>query len=209
MRCPIRPATALVALSVAVATGCMSIPDARYVYQDGEYGVIGIPRNTSIGKKDFRAQAHELMIQHFPQGYEIVRAEEVVEGERTLDTARKIELDSEPALAALNQMIKVGKFARSTSLDQKDSVKITESRIIYRRKPNNATAGQDGFARIATLEPEFYIDPNQVVRKELKDGTYLAKKEPAKTETKDMKETKTAENKTDSSVQKASIPAPK
>lgn len=188
----------------------MSTPDARYVYQDGQYGVIGIPRNTSIGKKDFRAQAHELMIKHFPEGYEIVRAEEVVEGERTLDTARKIELDTEPVVAALNQMIKIGKLNKVESLDQKDSVKITESRIIYRRKPDGPGSGRDGFAMVSTLSPDLYIDPNQVVRKELKDGTYLAKKDAAKTDAKST-ETKTASatganSKTDPSVQKASTP---
>ena len=83
-------AVAMLGLTVS---GCMTPPDARYVYQDGQYGVIGIPRNTSLGKKDYRAQAYELMARHFPEGFEIVRAEEVVEGERTLDTARKVELD--------------------------------------------------------------------------------------------------------------------
>src|SRR5450432_2658171 len=114
---------AALAVVCTCGVGCMTTPDARYVYQDGQFGVIGIPRNTSIGKKNFREQAHELMIKHFPEGYEIVRAEEVVEGDRTLDTARKVELDSEPGFAALNQMIKVGKFAKVTSSDQKDSLK--------------------------------------------------------------------------------------
>ena len=161
--------------------GCMTPPDARYVYQDGEYGVIGIPRNTSLGKKDYRAQAHELMARHFPEGYEIVRAEEVIEGERTLDTARKIELDSEPGVAALNQMIKVGKFAKSTSLDQKDSLKITESRIIYRRKPDGTATGHDGFTAVANLAPEFYLDPNQEVRKGIKEATLLARRRRRRT----------------------------
>jgi hypothetical protein len=165
---------------LSVGVGCMTTPDARYVYQDGQYGVIGIPRNTSIGKKDFREQAHELMIKHFPEGYEIVRAEEVVEGERTLDTARKLEVDSEPGVAALNQYLKLGKFAKSTSLDQKDSLKITESRIIYRRKPDGKTTGHDGFTALADLSPEYYIDPNQIVRKEIKEGTLVAKKDAPK-----------------------------
>jgi hypothetical protein len=211
MRRNIWRVTAL-AVSCLSGVGCMSTPDARYVYQDGQYGVIGIPRNTSIGKKDFREQAHELMIRHFPEGYEIVRAEEVVEGERTLDTARKVEVDSEPGVAAWNQMIKVGKFAKSTSSDQKDSLKITESRIIYRRKPDGKPTGHDGFTALADLSPEFYIDPNQIVRKELKDGTYLAKKDGApKPDDKDKKvaDAKPKDAKTDSDVQKASSPESK
>jgi hypothetical protein len=192
--------------------GCMTSPDARYVYQDGEFGVIGIPRNSSLGKKNYREQANELMIKHFPEGFEIVRAEEVVEGERTLDTARKVELDSEPGVAALNQMIKVGKFARSTSLDQKDSLKITESRIIYRRKVEGKPTGRDGFSALANLSPEFYIDPNHEVRKGLKEGQLLVKKDPeavsrpldkdkklAEAEEKDKKD-----GKADHEVQKAS-----
>ncbi len=88
----------LVALwsSIWAAAGCQSVPDARYVYQDGEFGVIGIPRNSPYGRKDYNLQARELMTRHFPEGYEIVRAEEVVEGERTLDTAIKKELATEP-----------------------------------------------------------------------------------------------------------------
>jgi hypothetical protein len=183
----------------------MSAPDARYVYQDGQYGVIGVPRNTSLGKKDYRAQAHELMIQHFPEGYEIVRAEEVVEGERTLDSARKVELDTEPGVAALNQMIKIGKLAKVESLDQKDSVKITECRIIYRRKPDGRQVGNDGFASVTTLSPELYIDPNQILRKDLKEGTNLAKKDAAKP---DGKDSKAPDPKSDPAIQKAGAPTP-
>jgi hypothetical protein len=199
---------AALAVVCLMGVGCMSTPDARYVYQDGQYGVIGIPRNTSIGKKDYREQAHELMIRHFPDGYEIVRAEEVVEGERTLDTARKLEVDSEPGVAALNQYLKLGKIAKSESLDQKDSLKITESRIIYRRKPDGKVTGHDGFTALADLSPEFYIDPNQIVRKELKDGPLLAKKDGAKPTDKKLADAKDKDKdnkdaKPDPEVQKA------
>lgn len=178
-------------LCVSLA-GCMVPPDARYVYQDGQYGVIGIPRNSPLGKKDYRSQALELMTRHFPEGFEIVRAEEVVEGERTLDTAHKVELDSEPAVAALNQMIRVGKFAKSESLDQKDSIKITESRILYRKKPDGPGAGRDGFSSLASLSPEFYLDPNKEIREGIREAL-LAKREGSKLEvkTKLLVETKT------------------
>jgi hypothetical protein len=181
-------------LSVGLV-GCMAPPDARYVYQDGQYGVIGIPRNTPLGKKDYRSQALELMTRHFPEGFEIVRAEEVVEGERTLDTARKIELDSEPGVAALNQMIKVGKFSKLESLDQKDSIKITESRILYRRKPDGPVVGHDGFSAVVNVSPELYIDPNKEVREGIREAL-LAKKEASKTDdkTKMLVEVKTKVN---------------
>jgi hypothetical protein len=204
----------LVASFCCGLVGCMAPPDARYVYQDGQYGVIGIPRNTSLGKKDYRAQAFELMARHFPEGYEIVRAEEVVEGDRTLDTARKIELDSEPGIAALSQMIKIGKFAKSTSLDQKDSVKITESRILYRRRPDGAAPGHDGFTNVANLSPELYIDPNDDVRKGVKEAMLLAKKEKdaaakADDKSKQVADARSKDGKPDPAVQKAGDSAAK
>jgi hypothetical protein len=209
----IRSQGVTVALFCLGLGGCMTPPDARYVYQDGQYGVIGIPRNTPLGKKDYRAQALELMTRHFPEGYEIVRAEEVVEGERTLDTARRIELDSEPGVAALNQMIKVGKFAKSTSLDQKDSIKITESRILYRRKPDGPSRGRDGFAsgELAKLGPEYYLDPNDDIRKGIKEALMLVQKQKEaagakpddKAKQQQVADAKSKDPKTDPAVQKA------
>lgn len=159
-------AAVLATIGMAAIPGCLTTqPDARYVYQDGEYGVIGVPRNNSYGKKDYRKQAHDLMTLHFPEGYEIVRAEEIVAGERVTDTARKIEVETEPGVNALNQMLKIGKFDKSTSLDQKDTLQITESRIIYRRKDAAQPRGTAGFAAIATAVPGLYIDPNDTVRK--------------------------------------------
>ena len=213
--------TAICAALCLGSVGCMSTPDARYVYQDGQFGVIGIPRNSSLGKKDYREQADELMLKHFPEGYEIVRAEEVIEGERTLDTARRVELGSEPGVAALNQMIKIGKIAKSTSLDQKDSLKITESRIIYRRKSDGKPSGHDGFTALANLTPEFYIDPNDLVRKEIKEGLLLAKKDgPTSEKEKDKAKEKdkmlakavaseAKDGKMDPEVQKAGLPDPR
>ncbi|WP_422923549.1 hypothetical protein [Singulisphaera sp. PoT] len=145
-------------------SGCASQPDARYVYQDGEFGVIGIPRNTMYGNKDFLKQAHEMMSKHFPDGYEIVRAEEVVEGERVLDKGRKTEFQTEPTLSALNQMIKLGKLDQVTSLQQKDQIPILESRIIYKRKSADTPQGANGFSAMASVTPRFYIDPNETAR---------------------------------------------
>src|SRR5262245_33490189 len=91
----------LTGLTLAVfECGCASAPDGRYVYQDGVVGVIGIPLHTPLSKENFLGQAHSLMHEHFPEGYEIVRAEEVIEGDRLLQTDKKSEVDSEPAIAA-------------------------------------------------------------------------------------------------------------
>lgn len=168
------------------AAGCMSQPEARYVYQDGEFGVIGIPRNSPFGKKNYLKQAQDLMERHFPSGYEIVRAEEVVEGERVLDQGRKTEIVTEPTLKGLDQMIRLGKLDRVTSLQQKDQIPILESRIIYKRKTPNTKAGANGFSALASITPKYYIDPNDAARchtKELlaeaKNGQGGAKKEDA------------------------------
>ncbi|MHC5543563.1 hypothetical protein ACYOEI_35515 [Singulisphaera rosea] len=156
--------TAIFSTLWLAAAGCASQPEARYVYQDGEFGVIGIPRNSPYGKKDFRKQAQDLMAQHFPDGYEIVRAEEVVEGQRVLDTGRKTEFETEPALNALTQMIKLGKLDHQVSLQQKDQVPILESRIIYKRRMAEGPRGVAGFSALSSTTPRFYLDPNEMAR---------------------------------------------
>jgi len=151
-------------LLAAAFAGCKSQPDARYIYQDGEFGVIGIPQNSPYGRKDYRKQAEELMARHFPEGHEIVRAEEVVEGQRVLDKSRKSEFETDPAISALNQRINLGKIAQTTSTQQKDSLPILESRIIYRRKSATGPQGTNGFSAVATLAPQLYLDPNDMAR---------------------------------------------
>src|SRR5262249_30046478 len=138
--------------------------DARYIYQDGEYGVIGIPQNSPFGRKDYLRQAEELMSRHFPDGHEIIRAEEVVEGQRVMDKSRKSEFETDPAISALNQKVNHGKIAQMTTTQQKDSLPILESRIIYRRKTTQGPQGANGFSALASLKPELYLDPNEMAR---------------------------------------------
>jgi hypothetical protein len=147
-----------------IAGGCATPPAARYVYQDGHFGVIAIPKNTTLGKTNFQEQARTLMAQHFPDGYEIVRAEEVIEGQRILDTDKKTVIDTEPSFSALNQMFKLGKLSRTTSMEQKDQIQILESRIIYKKRSPDTPAGSNNFSALASLTPPFYIDPNEVLR---------------------------------------------
>ena len=49
-------------------SGCATPMVARYIYQDAEFGVVGIPVNNYQKKTDFRAQAEGLMARHFPEG---------------------------------------------------------------------------------------------------------------------------------------------
>jgi hypothetical protein len=152
-------------VSIVVSlSGCRGQPDARYIYQDGEFGVIGIPQNSPYGKKDYRKQAEDLMVRHFPDGHEIVRAEEVVEGQRVLDKSKKSEFETDPAISALDQKINLGKIAQMTSTQQKDSLPILESRIIYKRKSATGPQGFNGYSAVATIKPELYLDPNDMAR---------------------------------------------
>jgi hypothetical protein len=156
----------LLGLVALQATGCMKPMVARYVYQDHDFGVVAIPMNTYLGKMSFRDEADALMARHFPNGYEIVRAEEVNEGERTLDVGRKTQIETEPNVTALNQMIKLGKLDQTTSFEQKDKIMVRECRIIYKRKSAASAASTGEFALTSSINPRFYIDPNETVRRQ-------------------------------------------
>jgi len=156
----------LLGLFATASAGCMKPIVARYVYQDHDFGVVAIPMNTYLGKVSFRDEAEELMGRHFPDGYEIVRAEEVNEGERTLDVGRKTQFETEPNLTALNQMIKLGKLDQTTSFEQKDKIMVRECRIIYKRRGATRPVSSGPFALASSVNPQFYIDPNETVRRQ-------------------------------------------
>jgi hypothetical protein len=178
------------AVSIAIlllsSSGCYTPMVARYIYQDGEFGVVGIPVNNYQKKLDYRAQAEELMTRHFPQGYEIVRSEEVNEGERIRDVGRKTEIETEPALAVLNQIIRLGSLNRTTSFAEKDKLQVRECRIIYKKKAIGTPGHTGQFASATTLTPPLYIDPNDILRRQIKASTgILAKAETAAKKTAD------------------------
>ena len=154
---------------VLALSGCATPPTARYVYQDGEYGVIGIPQNTFLDKTNYRGQAEMLMARHFPEGYEIVRAEEVVEGQRMLDIGKRTEINAEPILSASSQTLKLGRLDRASSFSEKDQLQLRESRIIYRKRPGASPQTLSAFSPVATLTPPLYINPNEFVTRP--DGT--------------------------------------
>jgi hypothetical protein len=162
------------------ASGCATPMVARYIYQDAEFGVVGIPVNNYQKKTDFRAQAEGLMSRHFPEGFEIVRAEEVNEGERILDLGRKTQIETDPKVAALNQMISLGSLNRTTSYEQKDKLQLRECRIIYRKKHLHTPGRAGQFASVSTAAPPLYIDPNEILRHQIKTSAEaLAKAESA------------------------------
>lgn len=152
------------ALLAPALSGCMAAGEARYVYQDGSFGVVAIPRNAPGGWHDYRQQADKLMAAHFPDGYEIVRAEEVVEGTRTLTTGGTGAVEVAPDLAPLP--VKVGKLGRSVTRNQSDQLKIKECRIIYRRADRDSPEpGAAPYADEPALSPALYLDPNEVERR--------------------------------------------
>jgi hypothetical protein len=173
-----RAITQAVSLSclLLAASGCYTPMVARYIYQDGEYGVVGIPVNNYQKKLDYRDQAEDLMARHFPEGYEIVRAEEVNEGERIRDVGRKTELETEPAVAVLNQIIRLGSLNRTTSFAEKDKLQVRECRIIYKKKSIHSPGRTGQFASTTTLAPPLYIDPNELMRHQIKTSTELLAK---------------------------------
>jgi hypothetical protein len=153
-------------------TGCASTSDARYVYQDGEFGVVAIPRNTSEGPTHYRQQAESLMAQHFPEGYEIVRAEEVVEGSRTLTVGKSGSTEITPQVAPhLLALLKVG---GSVTRNQADTMALRECRIIYKKADPHSTAAHGGFAPEPSQTPTCYVDPNSESKKLEKDPAKAA-----------------------------------
>ena len=157
----------IIALAWACTSGgCAATQGVRYVYQDGDFGVVGMPENSDAWPTHYRRRAEKLMDAHFPDGHEVVRAEEVVEGERTLTVEGSNSAEVAPQLpSALLNAVKIG---HSESHTQADTLKIKECRIIYRR--TNAEEKPHGYASAAGLNPARYIDPNDAERRKSEDG---------------------------------------
>jgi hypothetical protein len=157
-----RAAIALLALALS---GCATTQGVRYVYQDGQFGVVGIPENTDRWPTRYRTRAEELMAAHFPEGHEVVRAEEVVEGTRTLTIQGSNTAEVAPVLPA--ELLRIGKLGLSASRSQADQVKVKECRIIYRKALRPAL---EGFSEVASLTPPEYVDPNAAERRKTDGG---------------------------------------
>ncbi len=148
------------ALFAALSPGCATTGSVRYVYQDGTFGVIGMPENTDRWPTYFHRKAEKMMATHFPDGYEIVRAEEVTEGSRTLKIDRSNTAEISPEVPA--EILKIAKFGRTASRSQADVLKIKECRMIYRRADHPRP---ERFASDIECSPTRYIDPNDAERK--------------------------------------------
>ncbi len=155
-----------------VAAGCVGAGPVRYVYQDGQFGVIGLPENTSKWPTHYRDRAETLMARHFPQGYEIIRAEEIVEGSRTLTVGGQ-NTAMIGGSSALDHFFKIGNVGRTNTSTRADTLAIKECRILY-KKADHPVAAADAkgkarpkggdYAAQASLTPAEYLDPNAVAR---------------------------------------------
>jgi len=158
--------------AVLMSAGCASTPDARYVYQDSQFGVVAIPMNTTQGRNHYREQAEELMARHFPEGYEIVRAEEVVEGSRTLTVGKSGSSELAPQIAP--HLLAVMKVGGSVTRSQADTLNLKECRIIYKKADPQSKGAPGGFAAEASLTPTCYHDPYTEAKKQEKEPAKLA-----------------------------------
>lgn len=150
----------LLSLLVVLTSGCATTQSVRYVYQDRNFGVIGMPENTNRWPTYFHRKAEKMMVRHFPQGYEIVRAEEVTEGSRTLKIEGSKTAEIGPQVPA--ELLKIAKLGRTTSRSQADIVKIKECRIIYRRTDHSE---ENAFSPDVECTPTRYLDPNEGERR--------------------------------------------
>jgi hypothetical protein len=156
----------LLLLALVTFAGCSTIHDVRYVYQDADFGVVGLPENTDDWPTHYRSRAEKLIERHFPQGHEIVRAEEVIEGERTTKSEGSNTAEVTPQLPAA--LLNVAKLGHSERHSQSDTLKLKECRIVYRR--SDLVAKPEGYARAADLNPARYIDPNDAERRKAEKG---------------------------------------
>ena len=162
-------------LLIATSCGCAGTQGVRYVYQDGNFGVVGMPENTDRFPSHYRHKAEQLMEEHFPDGHEIVRAEEVIEGERTqkVEGSRTAEVSPQGGTSFIN----IAKLGRTSSRSTADTTKIKECRIIYRRIGSPEVPS--GFVSAADPTPTQYIDPNAFERNKLSTGAAKSEAKPA------------------------------
>ena len=145
--------TRLAVIFVAALSGCASTDGVRYVYQDRDFGVIAMPENTDWWPTHYRRHGEKLMEDHFPDGHEVVRAEEVIEGERTMKTEGSNSAEVSPQIS--ESLLKVVKFGHSASQSEAETTKVKECRIIYRRV---------GPPRAQGLRRDHHVDPGALCR---------------------------------------------
>ena len=68
----------------------------------------------------------------------------------------------------MNQIIRLGSLNRTTSFAEKDKLQVRECRIIYKKKSIHTPGRTGQFAAVTSLAPPLYIDPNEIMRHQIK-----------------------------------------
>lgn len=160
-----RASISFAVISAGLISGCASDGSVRYVYQDKDFGVVGMPENTNRFPTHYRRRAEKLMDKQFPEGHEVVRAEEVDAGSRTLKIEGSKTAEISPQTPS--DFLSIAKFGGTASRSQSDITKIKECRIVYRRL---GSADSRGYSDDMALNPTRYLDPNDLARKRLEAG---------------------------------------
>jgi hypothetical protein len=109
-----------------ILTGCGT--SARYVVKENDGGIVSIPSNSNSWPGYNRREAEKLMMNHFPDGYEVVREEEAVVGQTSSTNVQ----ESRSPIVVGNKAIP---GLETTSTNATTSVRDhTEWRIYYRHK---------------------------------------------------------------------------
>ncbi len=90
----------------------------------------------------------------------------------------RTEIDAGATIRATNQLINLVKLGRTTSYEEKDQLQLRECGIIYKRKSAGTDARPIQFAAVASLTPQFNVNPNEALCHRA-DGKSLAKAGPA------------------------------
>lgn len=109
-------------VTLVVTQGCA----ARRVVRGADYGVVAIPADSNSWPMRYRDKAHELMNEHFPEGYEIDHEEEVVVGQQV-----HTHTDGTGATIFRSGPIELTSGTAESTTTTTDN---TEWRIYYRRK---------------------------------------------------------------------------
>ena len=84
-----RASISFAAISAGLISGCASDGSVRYVYQDKDFGVVGMPENTNRWPTHYQRRAEKLMDRQFPDGHEIVRTTRASNSRRTPTLTRR------------------------------------------------------------------------------------------------------------------------
>lgn len=118
-------------------SGCAN--PARYVVREANGGIVAIPNNSNAWPSYNRKHAEELMAQHYPEGYEIIREEEAVTGQITNNNTQT-NTQQKPSLFPFAGEEQTTTNTTTSTTDR------TEWRIFYRPK------GMRGFAE--SIDPQ-------------------------------------------------------